>query len=696
MSLASHHSILFEPVDIGPVTAPNRFYQVPHASGMGHRYPETMAAFRAMKAEGGWGTVCTEECEIHPTSDRSSLAVMRLWDDSDIPTHANMVNKVHEHGALAGIELAHNGSDSGTHFSRMVPLAPSPIPCLYDPYQAREMTQADIKEFRKWHRSAALRARRAGYDIIYNYAGHDMTMLMKFLSARYNQRTDQYGGSLENRVRLLKEVLMDTKEAVGDSCAVAVRLAVEELQGVHGLRCEEEGREIVAMLADIPDLWDVNLAGWENDTQGSRWAKEGYQEDYVSFVKTITNRPVVGVGRFTSPDTMASMITRGVIDLIGAARPSIADPFLPQKVREGRTDEIRECIGCNMCTVSDYQAVPLRCTQNPTAGEEFRKDWHPEKIAAAQSSDRVLVVGAGPAGLESALALANRGYEVVVAEKTTDLGGRVHQEATQLPGLQEWIRVAEYRTLLLSRHPKVEIYRDSDMTPEDILEFGCERVVLATGSRWRTDGMGRSHYQPILVDETCQVLGVNDLLKGELLPAGTRVLVYDDDHYYMAGCVAEKLHHQGCKVIYLTTDDRVAGWAEQTLEQERIQSRLMELGIHVICQHKLEDIQQGTARLKCGYSGRIQEHQVDYLVPVTSRIPNDALYRDYLSRTDEYGVRGIKEVVAIGDCLAPGTIAQATYAGHHYARQLDNSVDQSCGFRRENRIIFSELSSLTD
>ncbi|MBQ0783040.1 MAG: FAD-dependent oxidoreductase, partial [Amphritea sp.] len=636
MSFAKHHAVLFEPVKIGPVTAPNRFYQVPHASGMGSIYPETMAAFRGMKAEGGWGSVCTGECEIHPTTDRSSLAVYRLWDDSDIPAHENMVNKVHEHGALAGIELAHSGSDSGNYFSREVPMAPSPVPGLLDPYQAREMTLADIKAFRRWHRDAALRAKRAGYDIIYNYAGHDMTLLMKFLSARYNRRSDQYGGCLENRVRLLKEVLIDTKEAVGDSCAVAIRLAVEQLQGVHGLRCEEEGREIVAMLADIPDLWDVNLSDWANDTQGSRWAKEGYQEDYVSFVKGITNKPVVGVGRFTSPDTMASMVKRGVIDLVGAARPSIADPFLPQKIKEGRTDEIRECIGCNICTVSDFQAVPVRCTQNPTAGEEFRRGWHPEKIAAAQSTDKVLVVGAGPAGLESALALANRGYEVVVAEKTTDLGGRVHQEATQLPGLQEWIRVADYRTLLLSRHPKVNIYRDSDLSADDILEFGCERVVLATGSRWRKDGIGRSHYLPIPIDSSCQVVGVNDLLKGELPEADRTVLVYDDDHYYMAGCLAEKLHHKGCKVIYVTTDDRVAGWAEQTLEQSRIQSRLMALGIELVCKHQLTDIAQGQATLECGYTGQQQCFEIDYLVPVTSRTPNDSLYQDYLRRPEIY------------------------------------------------------------
>ncbi len=651
---------------------------------MGHRYPESMAAMREMKAEGGWGTVCTEECEIHPSSDLSSGALMRLWDDSDLPTHINMVSKVHAHGALAGIELVHNGPHTSNHFSRIAPIAPSSMPCDADPYLAREMTKEDIKEFRRWHRDAALRAKRAGYDIIYVYAGHNLTLLMKFLSARYNRRQDEYGGSLENRVRLLKEVLIDTKEAVGDTCAVALRLSVDELMKSSGLRCEDEGREIVSMLADIPDLWDVNLSGWENDTQASRWAKEGYQEDYIRFVKKVTNKPVVGVGRFTSPDTMASMVKRGILDLIGAARPSIADPFLPNKVKEGRSDEIRECIGCNMCVIGDFKAVPIRCTQNPTMGEEFRKGWHPEKIEPALSEDKILIVGAGPAGLECALALANRGYEVTLAEKNKTLGGRVQSESTHLPGLQEWIRVADYRIQLLNRHPKVNIYRDSDLTPQDILDFGFDRIVLATGARWRDDGLGRHNCEKIPVCDDSKIFSVNDVLKGNLPEAGQSVVIYDDDHYYMANCIAEKLQDHGCNVIYITTESRVAGWSEQTLEQNRIQSKLMQMNIDIIFSKKLIKVVQGKFHLECNYTGRMTEIKADYFLPVTSQRPNDALYQDYLSRREIYHAAGIKEVVAIGDCYAPAPIAHAVYAGHQYARQLDNPTDISTNFKREN------------
>jgi dimethylamine/trimethylamine dehydrogenase len=164
----------------------------------------------------------------------------------------------------------------------------------------------------------------------------------------------------------------------------------------------------------------------------------------MHYVKSITSKPVVTVGRFTSPDTMVSQVRRGITDFIGAARPSIADPFLPRKIEEGRPEEIRECIGCNICYSGDSLSVPIRCTQNPTMGEEWRRGWHPERIQAKSSDATVLVIGAGPAGLEATRALGQRGYNVMLAEASTELGGRVTQEC-RLPGLAEWGRVRDYR-----------------------------------------------------------------------------------------------------------------------------------------------------------------------------------------------------------------------------------------------------------
>ena len=283
------YDVLFEPVRIGPKTAPNRFYQVPHCNGLGHARPTSLAAMRGIKAEGGWGVVCTEEVEIHPTSDLAPYVEGRLWDDDDIAGLRLMTEAVHEHGSLAGIELTHAGLDSANHYSRMTPIGPRSEGVLggggFEPVQTRAMTRRDFADVRRWHRAAALRARDAGFDIVYCYAAHGLTLPMQLLSRRHNDRTDEYGGSLENRVRFLREIIEDTKDAVGHDCAVAVRLAVDELVGSEGITHDGEAAEIVAMLAELPDLWDVNVSGWSNDSATSRFSAEGHQEPYIAFVK---------------------------------------------------------------------------------------------------------------------------------------------------------------------------------------------------------------------------------------------------------------------------------------------------------------------------------------------------------------------------------------------------------------------------
>ncbi len=664
------YDILFEPVRIGPVTAPNRFYQVPHCTGMGHRYPESEAALRGIKAEGGWGVVSTQETEIHPTSDVSPSNQARLWDEAGVSALRLTVEAIHEHGSLAAVELVHNGLHSNNRYSRVPPLAPSAVVVdSDDPLQARAMDKADIADFRGWHRDAALLAREIGFDIVYVYAGHDLTLLQHFLLRRYNHRTDEYGGSFENRLRLFREVLADTKEAVGDTCGIAVRLAVDELLGEDGLRHDCEGRDILAALADEPDLWDVNLSDWSNDSQTSRFSEEGFQEPYISFVKSMTSKPVVGVGRYTSPDTMARVVGNGVLDFIGAARPSIADPFLPSKIRDGRIDDIRECIGCNICVAGDRTRVPIRCTQNPTMGEEWRRGWHPETIPPLEDKGPYLVVGGGPAGLEAGLALARRGAEVVLAEARTEWGGRVSRES-RLPGLAAWARVRDWRLGQLRELPNVRTYLESRLTAADILEHGSAHVVLATGAAWRADGVGREHRTPLPFLAGKPVLTPDDLTtRGvDAIAAPGPVVIFDDDRFYMASVLAELVAQAGRETVFVTPAPIVAPWSENTLEQDRIQKRLIELGVEIVPLHGLAGLSENRLRVECVYSGRVQEIDCGTLVAVTSRLPNDRLWEDLSARKEDWREAGLRSVTRIGDCLAPGLIAAACYSGHEYAR----------------------------
>jgi dimethylamine/trimethylamine dehydrogenase len=660
---------LFDEVKIGPVRAPNRFYQVPHCTGMGFRSPNTLAVMREMKAEGGWGVVCTEYCSIHPSSDDSPLAYASLWDEDDVRAHASMVDRVHRHGALAGVQLWHGGSTSSNLYSRAGAMGPASRPVWRDdPVQCRAMDKRDIKSLLQWQVDAAKRAARAGFDIVYVYATHGY-LLSQFL-APSNTRTDEYGGSLGNRVRLVREMLEETRRAVGDRCAVAIRLAADA-GTTDGVPETDEQREIVGLLGDLPDLWDINIHDYSYEMGTSRFVKEAALDDYVSYVKTLTGKPVVGVGRFTSPETMLRQVNEGRLDLIGCARPSIADPFLPAKIEQGRMEDIRECIGCNICYASNSRTVPLQCTQNPTIGEEWRRGWHPENIPDRGSDKSVLVVGGGPAGLEAARALGQRGYDVTLAERGRSLGGRVSKECT-LPGLAEWSRVVDWRISQIEKLDNVQVYYESEVDEAQIDAFGADEIVLATGSHWRSDGVGRSHDSAIDAHSGMQILTPDDVMGGRV--AQGNVVIFDDDHYYMGGALAEALARSGCSVKIVTPASLVSSWSQFTDDQPRIQARLLNLGVGIESNSVVSAILGDAVELRCRFTGTRRQIECSSVVMVTAREPNDVLYRSLMDRM---------EVAAIGDCLAPGTIAKCVHDGHTYAREMDDSDRGNGAFRRE-------------
>ncbi|WP_170382601.1 FAD-dependent oxidoreductase [Ruegeria atlantica] len=677
------YDILFEPMKIGPHTAKNRFYQVPHCNGGGYRDPSAAAAMRGIKAEGGWGVIFTEQCEMHHTSEITPFIELRLWEDKDIPQLRKMSERMKTHGALAGIQLAYSGINGPNLYTKEVPLAPSALPIrtfTNDPVQARALDKQDIKDLRRWFVNAAKRSKEAGFDLICLYGAHGFGIFQHFLSRATNQRSDEYGGSLENRARFSQEVIADMRDAVGDKIAITLRVSLDESIGELGFS-NAEVRDYIEMNKDLPDLWDLAQGTWEDCSGPSRFKEEAAQEQLVRGIHELTDKPIVGVGRFTSPDVMAKMVKSGTLDFIGCARPSIADPFLPKKIEEGRIEDIRECIGCNICITGDMTMSISRCTQNPTFMEEWRKGWHPEKMNEKGDSSNVLIVGSGPAGLEAAWALCRRGYDVAVAEARDVIGGRVTRER-QLPGLSAWGRVVDYRDYQLSQRPNVEIYRESELDADSILEFGFENVCIATGSTWRRDGVARQHVVPIPIADGAKVYTPDDLMDGTI-PSG-RVVVYDDDHYYMGGVLAELLAKNGAQVTLVTPSAYVSDWTNNTLEQIAIHPRLVEAGVEIVLNQGVTEIHADHVVSNCVYTDRTWKIEADAVVMVASRLENNAVFNALKAKEAEWADAGIKSVKLIGDANAPGPIAWATYAGHRYARELDGEdIGDALPFRRE-------------
>jgi len=661
---------LFEPVKIGPVTAPNRFYQVPHCAGMGYRRPQMMAAMRGMKAEGGWGVVCTEYCSIHPSSDDMPYPHASLWDDSDVDKLRLMTDAVHEHGALAGVELWYGGRSTVNLYTRQPAFGPGSLPNsskYHMPLQSRAMTLDDIKTLKGWYQAAAERALAANFDIVYVYANHEY-LLHDFLSSKINSRQDGYGGSAKNRVRLIREVIEETKATVGHRCAVAVRYSIP--RDVEN--DEDELIKMFGMIAELPDLWDITINDYSWEMGSSRFVKEASNQVAVAKIKSMTTKPVVSVGRFTSPDTMVSQINSGVQDFIGAARPSIADPFIPQKIDQGRIDDIRECIGCNVCYAHDSLGSPLRCTQNPTMGEEWRRGWHADQVPERHADETVLVIGAGPAGLEAACTLGQRGYQVTLAEAQTSLGGRVTAES-RLPGFAEWARVRDWRMGQIAKLPNVDVYPDNRLNADSVLELEHQHIVVATGARWRDDGVGRWRETAFEGSHEPTVFSIERVLKGDMPKNDTskcHVIIYDDDHYYMGAAIALKLRDENIAVTLITPEGRVGSWSYFTQEQYGSMIALLEAGVKVVTNQGLTRWNGSAATIQCVFSEVECTVAADYLIPITAKLPNDDLWLELQSKQDEFHEKGGLSMQLIGDGSTPGLIAAAVYSGHKAAREL--------------------------
>lgn len=697
------YDILFEPIRVGPKTAKNRFWQTPHCAGPGSERPGAQAAFRGMKAEGGWGTVFTEYCSIHPESDEYPFVSARLWDDGDIINLRHMCDTLHGHGALAGVQLWYGGIQSACLESRQVPRSSGDLPS--NGYRSRtiygrEADEDDIKALVTMYVEAAKRGQQAGFDI-FEVICSDSNVTMQFFERRYNHRGDRYGGSLENRARFTVEVLTALKTACGGDSAIGARFNLDTTRGASGIQHFDEGIGFVEILAreGVVDVLSTKIGDLEEwageDAGGSRFRNSDWTRPFVNQVKSVMGDiPVVNNGRFTSPDDMIGVINSGQCDIIGAARPSIADPFLPRKTEEGRPEDIRECIGCNMCVSKFQQNGQIYCTQNATTMEEYRRGWHPEKFEKTTDPCSVLVVGGGPAGMECAHVLGLRGYDVHLREAEGELGG-LWKDVARYPRCAEWGRVISYRQIQIDKLKNVEVHLSvGKMTADDVLDYGADKVVIATGSRWSENGIGAETHAPIPGADASlpHCLTPEQVMAGK--PVGDRVIVVDGDGHFTGLAMAELLVDQGKQVTIVTDVANVAEYTAYTMELGNNKRMMHEKKIAQFTHHWPDQIEPGKVTLFYLYrdsaelfdqgNGRFGRREgtetfdvaCDSVILVTARVPNSDLFKELKARKSEWLENDIQAIYRIGDCLAPQQLMNAIFDAHRLAREFDSPHPQ--------------------
>jgi dimethylamine/trimethylamine dehydrogenase len=451
----------------------------------------------------------------------------------------------------------------------------------------------------------------------------------------------------------------------------------------------------------VCDLWAVKIGDyeeWGEDAGSSRFRKSNWMRPFVSHVKSIVGAktPVVNNGRFTSPDDMVTAIRAGQCDVIGAARPSIADPFLPTKISEGRVEDIRECIGCNICVSRMQQQALLSCTQNATSGEEYRRNWHPESFEPAANPCSVLVVGAGPAGMECAMVLGKRGYTVHLRDSAPELGGH-WRDVARYPRCSEYGRVISYRKIQLEKLRNVQVHLGiPPMTADHVLQYGADKVVIATGAHWATDGVGAELHRPIPgadASSRADVLTPEQVMAGKPI-SGKNVVVLDGDGYFTGVSMAELLADQGKSVTLVTNMNMITEFAKYTMEMPNNKRMLHEKRVRIMTNHWAHSFEPGRLHLFYLYRDSAGLYEIapgrwgrrtgdelidlpcDALVLVTSRVPDGALYAELKARRAEWPRNDVQAVYRIGDCHAPRQALNAIFDGHRLAREFDSPHPQ--------------------
>jgi len=655
--MVTEFKYLFSSIDVGPMKLKNRIVSAPNTSnfGKGYLFTEKELYYQIEKAKGGAAMLCSGMAVVDPILGYVMRPTfMPNINDSVIPWYRRVSDAVHEYGAKYVVELGHEGAVWATRFfpEASPPVAASPIPDDMHKEMPIEIDREGLERITRLHGEAAARVKAGGCDGIVIHAAHG-ELVMSFLSPLFNTRTDEFSGPMENRIRPLLMVIDEIRKVIGQDLALGVRISGDEF--MEGGLSIDDAKAISILLdksgqVDWIDVSSGNDGNWVSmgTHYGGMYVPLGAMVPLASAIREVVNIPVMAVGRITDPVQAEKILADGHADLIGMVRALIADPHLPNKAKAGQLEDIRRCVGiAEACIGRTSSGTPISCVQNPVIGRE--KEWAELKPASVRK--KVLVIGGGPGGLETARVAALRGHKVTLYEKTDELGGQV-LIASRVSSRRRLVGITDWLALQIQKLG-VDIHLDTEVTPELVVKQSPDAVVVATGSTPSHLSIPGATDRN-LVDERSVLL--------DRVSTGQRVVVLDGTGDTQGCTTAEFLAERG-KQVYLLAKGYQVGENIDSMTKPLAYRSLLDKGVILMPFTWIRSISGREVITYNTFTHKEDKiEDIDTVVHVMLGVADNQIYKSLKGK--------VKELYAIGDCIAPRRIENAIFEGSKVGREL--------------------------